>query len=280
MMVIVKLMGGLGNQMFQYAAARSFSKSKKVYIDFSFLNNNKLSNNIFTARSFELKIFSKLKVGRFSKFFLNLINSNRAIAKFLSPKYLIINDKNVFNDDVKTIQNFYLDGYFQNPIIFQDLRTVLLKELTFPALCGIAKKIEMKISTSENSVAIHVRRGDYLKPEINAIHGVLTMEYYIESIAIINNKITKPFFYIFSDDAIWCEANFSFLDSKEVISGKNLAWVDMCLMSKCKHQIIANSSFSWWGAWLNNNPKKIVIAPKKWFNQMPTDIIPNEWITL
>ncbi|MFW0717082.1 alpha-1,2-fucosyltransferase [Pedobacter sp. N23S346] len=279
-MIIVKLQGGLGNQMFQYAAARSLSKSGKVYFDFAFLLQNNTTTESFTARQFELGIFEQLNTRIASKYFIRLIKSKRNILKGISPRYEEVNDENFLNILDTNSTNLYLDGYFQNPIYFQDLRTMLLKEFTFPKLSGYSKEIELKIKQTKYPVAIHIRRGDYIKPEIQNYHGILTLNYYKQSIENIKSKIENPIFYIFSDDTEWCENNLSFIHNKKIISGTTQAWEDMYLISRCKHQIIANSSFSWWGAWLNPNPEKMVIAPKKWFNNIESTILPAEWISL
>lgn len=279
-MIIVKLQGGLGNQMFQYAAARSLSKSRKVYLDFSFLLQNNITTDSFTARDFELGIFKKLKGRVASKYFIRLIKSKRKVFKIISPNYKEVKDENILNFLNTNSSNLYLDGYFQNPGYFQNLRSILLHEFTFPKLSGQSKEIELKIEETKNPVAIHIRRGDYTKPEIQNYHEILSIDYYKQSIEIIKSKVENPVFYIFSDDPDWCEDNLAFITGKQIITGTTQAWEDMFLISKCKHQIIANSSFSWWGAWLNNNLEKIVIAPKKWFNNIEINIIPKEWISL
>ena len=136
-----------------------------------------------------------------------------------------------------------------------------------------------------NSISIHIRRGDYVN-DINAkkiLGDNCNLLYYQKAIEYIYSVITSPFFYIFSDEPEWVKNNFSFLENSLIIDwnkGKD-SWQDMMLMSHCKHNIIANSSFSWWGAWLNNNNNKIVIAPKKWFNTFEAPyIVPNEWIRI
>lgn len=279
-MIIVKLQGGLGNQMFQYAAARSLSKSRKVYLDFSFLLQNNITTDSFTARDFELGIFKKLKGRVASKYFIRLIKSKRKVFKIISPYYKEVKDENILDFLQINSSNLYLDGYFQNPGYFQNLRSILLHEFTFPKLSSQSKEIELKIEETKNPVAIHIRRGDYTKPEIHSYHGILSIDYYKQSIEIIKSKVENPVFYIFSDDPDWCEDNLAFITEKQIISNTTQAWEDMFLISKCKHQIIANSSFSWWGAWLNTNLEKIVIAPKKWFNNIEINIIPKEWISL
>ncbi|OWK71757.1 alpha-1,2-fucosyltransferase [Pedobacter sp. AJM] len=279
-MIIVKLQGGLGNQMFQYAAARTLSNSGKVYLDFSFLNKNNITTDSFTARQFELDIFKRTKTHISNPYFIRLIRSNRKIFKMLSPRYQEVKDENIFDFLNNNSSNLYLDGYFQNPLIFQDIRNILMDEFTFPELSKLSKEIELNILSTTNPVAIHIRRGDYTKPEIQSYHGILPLNYYKQGIERIKSKVENPIFYIFSDDPEWCEHNLSFIDNKHIIAGTKQAWEDMFLISKCKHQIIANSSFSWWGAWLNANPEKIIVAPKKWFNNVDINILPKAWISL
>ena len=280
-MIIVKLQGGLGNQMFQYAAARTLSNSGKVYLDFSFLNKNNITTDSFTARQFELDIFKRTKTCISHPYFIRLIRSNRRIFKTLSPRYQEVKDENIFDFlNNNNSSNLYLDDYFQNPLIFQDIRNILMNEFTFPELSKLSKEIEYQISTATNPVAIHIRRGDYTKPEIQSYHGILPISYYRQGIELIKSKAENPIFYIFSDDPEWCEHNLKFIGHKQIISRNTQAWEDMYLISRCKHQIIANSSFSWWGAWLNANSEKIVVAPKKWFNNVDINILPKEWISI
>jgi hypothetical protein len=135
------------------------------------------------------------------------------------------------------------------------------------------------------TVSIHIRRGDFSKKaETNLYHGILSSDYYKQAIEIISSKINSPKFYIFSDDINWAKENL-IVPEAVYASGQisKTHFEDLYLMSQCHHNIIANSSFSWWGAWLNDNPEKIVIAPKNWFNKGPKDtqdIIPGDWIKI
>ncbi|MCX2431350.1 alpha-1,2-fucosyltransferase [Pedobacter sp. GR22-10] len=283
-MIIVKLQGGLGNQMFQYAAARTLSNSGKVYLDFSFLLQNNITTDSFTARGFELGIFKRTKTRISNPYFIRLIRSKRRIFKTLSPRYQEVKDENIFDFLNNNSSNVYLDGYFQNPLIFRDIRNILMDEFTFPELSKLSKEIELNILSTTNPVAIHIRRGDYTKPEIQSYHGILPLNYYKQGIERIKSKVENPIFYIFSDDANWCKENFSFIENSTIVSNLE-PWEDMYLMTACQHHIIANSTFSWWGAWLSTNKKQINIAPKNWFkdpqlNLVYQNIIPKNWIKL
>jgi len=149
---------------------------------------------------------------------------------------------------------------------------------------NLYKNNEQKIK-EKNSVSLHIRRGDYLTMQkaIDTI-GVCPLDYYDKAIREITRKIKNPTFFIFSDDINWVKENLKTNSPTIFVSGGKLKdYEELILMSKCKHNIIANSSFSWWGAWLNNNPNKIVIAPKKWFkdtSKNTRDLIPESWLKL
>jgi len=291
-MIIVKLQGGLGNQMFQYATARSLSKNNPVYFDLSFFSNNHISTENFTARQYRLHLFKNLKGIKINRKLIRVIlteNKKYRLVKKLLPdhlKYITrLNDDNILNDHLRTA-SCYLDGYFQNPAYFESIRNVLLAEFKFPEVPDNLNYLASKISECKNAVSIHVRRGDYLKPVINNVHGVLSSKYYNSATDHIKLKIANPVYFIFSDDAEWCNANLPFIyGEKYVVSLQHDDWIDMYLMSLCKHHIIANSSFSWWGAWLGQNSDKIVLAPESWYvdkevNARFKHIIPDNWIRL
>jgi hypothetical protein len=131
-----------------------------------------------------------------------------------------------------------------------------------------------------------VRRGDYVtSPKTNSVHGTCSLEYYYDSFNLIEKQHKNSHYFIFSDDIEWCKQNLEFIKNKTFIelSANERDHEEMYLMSQCKHNIIANSSFSWWGAWLNQNPDKMVIAPKKWFHDQQintNDLIPDTWIRI
>jgi hypothetical protein len=189
------------------------------------------------------------------------------------PQFLI------FPDDV------YLDGYWQSDLYFKDIRNILLSELQPIAKPGKENQALLEKMEEENSVALHIRRGDYLSNPLAAKHhGVCPLHYYQEAIQIIVSKVQNPHFYVFSDDLEWAKKNLD-LQFPVIFVGNNKgdqAFQDLRLISNCKHQIIANSSFSWWGAWLNLNPDRIVIAPKKWFlvDKDTSTLFPSDWLII
>ena len=290
-MVIAKLQGGLGNQMFQYAAARAVAGNKAIYLDLSFLDTNSASDAQFTARTFELAVFQHIKTKFIGAVLSRIISRDnkhpvyRLMKKALLPRLKVVTDS-ADPDTFSNNFNLYFDGYFQSENYFKPVRNSLLREFTFPPLTGAAADWEQSIEQSKNPVSIHVRRGDYLKPAVMAYHGVLPVAYYQKAINTIAEKTHEAEYFIFSDDINWCREHLP-LESHRVkfVTSCSAAWQDMALMSRCRHHIIANSSFSWWGAWLSTNPGKVVIAPKQWFaqpelNNKAASIIPADWIKI
>ena len=172
-----------------------------------------------------------------------------------------------------------LKGYWQCPKYFDNYRKEILNQLVLKTTSATYNKY-LPLVQQSNSIAIHVRRGDYVQDQkTNAFHGVCGMEYYVNAMQKLAQLgiQDKPLF-IFSDDIEWCENQFTDWGKVTFIDGLNDR-ESLQLMSKCKHNIIANSSFSWWSAWLNNFADKQIIAPQKWLNQSiePFDLIPNTW---
>ena len=190
----------------------------------------------------------------------------------------------VFNPKVLTLpDNTYLDGYWQSPKFFEEIREILIKDLTLANPSSSAEILQTKIQQT-NSVAIHVRRGDYIKnPIVLKEFGICSDQYYTKAVKHILKNVDDSLFFVFSDDINWVKENIALPNSTVYIDDPNLTDVEeLILMSKCKHNIIANSSFSWWGAWLNTNANKIAIAPTPWFDLAPydKDLIPISWIKI
>lgn len=250
-MIVIRLKGGLGNQMFQYAYGRDLSYRQKTVLklDKSFLKNTIWQRIIgVTPRKYELGEFN-IK------------------AKLTNKKY-----KN------------RLEGYWQSEKYFKDIRKMICEDFTLKKESNNFKKLA-KIISQTNSVSVHFRRGDYAeKRKTKKYHGLLDTNYYQKALDIINEKVKNPHFFVFSDDPSWVKKNFKIKQPLTFISGsrKLTNSKELILMSLCKHNIIANSSFSWWGAWLNRNPSKIVIAPKKWFRAKieAKNLLPGDWIKL
>src|SRR5687768_5292031 len=282
-MVITKIIGGLGNQLFQYAAGRTLAHVNNTILklDVSFFEEYEFRNfdllNFTTNVDFATKqeIENLMPAHNFEKAF-----------QYLSPlKKRTYHRERYFHFDERFLNlgaNVFLKGYFQSEKYFLPAKEIIRNELTFKEN-AIERVKEFSLELNErNSVSIHIRRGDYEKdPAIAKRHGTLSAGYYRSAIEIIKTKIRHPRFYLFSDDMDWATKNLQLPDLVCVSNEISKTHIeDFYLMSQCHHNIIANSSFSWWGAWLNNNAGKIVIAPDKWFNKGPKDtqdIIPAEW---
>jgi len=260
--MIIKIIGGLGNQMFQYAYGRNMELSgKKVVFDTSFFAGNKNSKD--TVRNFKLDKF------------------NIATNAEFSPKRHLISDIWI---KVKRRLGLNADVYFQSEKYFINISDNIRQESTLKKLLSNKAQESLSNIKNNNSISLHIRRGDYVTDKnTNMFHGTCDVGYYEKAISLIKEKVDSPVFFVFSDDIAWAKDNlkgseFVFVSSPEIEDAEELV-----LMSKCKHNIIANSSFSWWGAWLNSNLDKIVIAPQKWFNDKKANknqILPEKWIRI
>ena len=293
-MIVVKIMGGLGNQMFQYAFGRAIALhyGSELFFDLNLYNEYKKDNNInYTPRDYGLSHFKNVNLSPMTPYISKRLFGNRLLnyIKFrLNIKRKSIYQEKAFsyNKEVFNLTNSaYLLGYWQSEKYFYDIRRAIREDFVFNYENIGVKNDELlfKIRENSSSVSLHVRRGDYL-----TINNFLlfTMEYYLEAIQIIKKKIPNPLFFLFSDDPQWVNDELKPLVENSVLVDNNFhedSWKDMMLMSNCSHHIIANSSFSWWGAWLGSNPDKMVIAPKKWFADdriNTSDLCPPDWILI
>jgi hypothetical protein len=292
-MIISRIVGGLGNQMFQYAAGRSLSIKHAVpYLldinEFSYSNSHQgfELERIFTipaaiAKDEEIRNITGWQSYRFAQKFLTLRHAN-----VLRKNSLIIEAKfNYSSSILNSPSNCYLIGYWQSEKYFSSIKETIRADFVFRSPMSDSNKRIAEVIGATNSVSMHVRRGDYISNNKTfSVHGVCSVEYYERAIRYIADHVNNPVFFIFSDDFDWIRENlkvnypYYYVDNNRGSASYN----DMHLMSLCSHNIIANSTFSWWGAWLNLNNKKIVIAPKKWFAKKIdiSDLILSEWILL
>lgn len=286
-MIIIKIMGGLGNQMFQYALYRKLLYlDKNPKMDANFFSRFEVHNGLELENVFNIKIqhAQNEDITKLGDVQFNLIARARRKAGIIKKTHIMPSryDTARYMPAIFEYDNVYLDGYWQSEKYFADIKDIIKGEFKFGGqLLGRNGEIAQKIE-EENSISIHIRRGDYLS--IPLYQNICTKEYYKAAIDFINKRIKSPQYYVFSDDINWCRTNLQLHDAIYVDWNRNEnSHYDMQLMSKCKHNIIANSSFSWWGAWLNDNPDKIVVAPNKWFNDhkiYQQDIVPDSWIKL
>lgn len=295
-MEVVYLFAGLGNQMFQYAFYLLKKKQgRRVCCESSILwhkNNGHYGYEL--GKAFAIKKKSNCFRSIFC-FFLWYVYAYKRVFLFTYLVRIfqyfnisIISEKigNVYDESyLYNVKGFVCyQGFWQNKRYYEQVQDELKKDFSFNEKALSFETLNMASEIKkENSVSIHIRRGDFLLPGNMETHaGVCTETYYRKALDIIKNKVKDPKFYIFTDDYEWAMKNFLLPNSTIVnINKDNDSWQDMYLMSICKHNIIANSTFSWWAAWLNKNIEKIVIAPSKFFNnELRTEIIPENWIAI
>ncbi len=289
-------MGGLGNQMFQYAAGRSLAwrLGTDLRLDRSFLEAEHKGN---TPRPYELHCFNISAEAASAQEIAMLLGehtfANRlraAVRRRLGMRWELSHlyrEPHYHYDEAFTSlpDNTYLKGYWHSERYFSAVAARMAAEFTirYP-LAGRNQGIAADIAATE-SVSIHIRRGDYVTDrKIQQTHGSCSLEYYRDAVAMMGRS-GSPHFFLFSDDHDWVRKNLQIGYPTTVVdcNGTDKGYEDLRLMSLCRHNIIANSSFSWWGAWLNRNPDKTVIAPSRWFNNQKMDekdLLPAGWLRL
>lgn len=287
-MIVVNFKGGLGNQMFQYALGRKLSLTNKdtLMFDTGGLRRAEISGDV--SRPFALGAFNisgsiapsdlatraRYPYGIFSKF-VHLFRTKllRQMHVGWEPTLLHLQG------------NIYLDGYFQSPKYFEDIRTTLLQDFTLKDAPSETAARFRTIMRNTESVSVHIRRGDYVSnTKVQSAYGTCSLQYYQKAMEMLGKRAPSPSWFVFSDDISWVKEHLAFPGEVAYVSDHPISDAEeLSLMAACKHNIIANSSFSWWGAWLNQNPEKIVIAPDPWFDTKKNehkDLIPDSWIRI
>jgi hypothetical protein len=275
----IKITGGLGNQMFIYAFYLQMRKRfPNTRIDLTDMLKYNAHNGYELQRVFgisdnEVRLPQWLKKTIEFLFFKTIIERKQNLETMEAYK----------KDYLYPL--IYFKGFYQSERFFADVANEVRQAFTFNKKMANSSTLAMlhDIDTNEHSVSLHVRRGDYMEPKFYERYGkVCTLEYYQRAIDHMLSINSQAKFYVFSNDIDWVKqnlniANVAFIDFNQ---GKD-SWQDMMLMSHCRHNVICNSSFSWWGAWLNPNPEKVVIAPKRWYSDIEAPYItPNSWIRL
>lgn len=291
-MIIVKLQGGIGNQFFQYALGRQLSELNGSVIK---LDITSFKQDPF-QREFSLeKYATKINIANIHE--INLLRSQpqhvfiriARMALKLGPKSTsthILEKNRKFDPKILNLKdNVYLEGYWQSEKYFSGVANNIRKELQLkkPIPSEYQKSAEKIRSTK--AVSLHIRRGDYISnPAVRLKHGYCSDNYYQKSIEFICSIIPDATFFIFSDEIEWVKINFRINQPSEFVSLQehNDPHEELRLMSLCQHNIIANSSFSWWAAWLNGNSDKLVLAPRQWLQRSidTPDIIPKSWVKI
>lgn len=294
----VWILGGLGNQMFQYAAGRALALrlGAELKLDLSWFSTiaegdtprrymlgDAFSIAAATATPEECARLRWREESGFSRFLRAVRRRPRPYATtcICEPYF------SYWADFERLTPPAYLLGYWQNELYFKAIADMIRQDFMFPPLRDEAETLAQRIRAARNPVAVHVRRGDYVSnPVTHRYHGVCSPEYYSEALAIIAAKAGSLELFLFSDDPAWVREHFGSegfsVNVVEFSAHVNLPWHDMHLMSLCKHHITANSSFSWWGAWLANGGG-MVCAPRRWFaeeSKVADNPAPDKWILL
>ena len=290
-MKIVNIIGGLGNQMFQYALAIVLQQKhpdEAVFIDISHFHGYHLHSGFELQRIFDIQLpIAKRRCLMRLTYYIPHYTLSRFFRRILPQKKTEYIERAAYQYDEKVFSvhgNCYFEGYWQSPKYFEAYRSVIINAFRFPTFIDFDNMAAEKQMKAENSVVLHVRRGDYVGSVMYA--RICTLDYYRKAIETVVKKIQSPRFFIFSNDINWCKNNIVPMIQKYDVSfidfntGKN-SYRDMHLISLARCCIVANSSFSWWGAWLNERNDKIVIAPSRWVNGSDSkDIYPSDWLLI
>lgn len=280
-MIYIRIWEGLGNQLFQYAYARALQLRNNEDVRLCALHGQGKR----TFRQYQLDKFT-ITLPRDRKFekIAECIDSHKNVKKLAETlsntagAWGYIEEKDVqYKESLKFLSgNYYVSGWLQNEKYFKDYEDIIRKEIRPKKKIKLSKELKY-ILDSKDTVSIHIRRGDFKKH-----NNLLNMNYYEKACALIVNRMENPYYVVFSDELDWVKEYMQF--------GKNVYFVnedkkledyeELFIMSRCKHNIIANSTFSWWGAWLNTNRNKIVIGPKHWFARNKLNIMPETWIRI
>ena len=299
-MIIVRISEGLGNQMFEYAYAyamhmRMREKNKNINVCLDMreesiskfdekriarpIEIDKFNISLYKATEENLKHWDYIKEKTFiNKFLLYLSNKKLYKYKLLQEEGFKYKKEYMLVDD-----NTYIEGWFQQYMYFEKYRKNLLKEFTLKEEFIIPSELK-KILEEKQVVSLHIRRGDYItNRNVRKIMAICGKNYYSEAVKYVTSKLDNPYIFIFTNDEKWVRDNL-FFDVPNIVISNNYNFSDiqeMVLMSYCNHNIIANSTFSWWGAWLNTHEDKIVVAPKKWFlYKKMNNIAMKDWIKI
>ena len=298
-MEVVILSGGLGNQMFQYAFyLTKIAKNRNIYLSDYSIRRESVHNGFELERLFGISLSRRMKV---KELIVRIIRKCIVFENHFCLRYLVklcfilfkllgINivreqEMGMYEASLvhKQVRLTFYFGFWQSEKYFIHNQSIIREKYHFNGELSVQTMDILLAIQSTNSVSVHIRRGDYLMEQHKMMYGnICTIEYYQKAISYIIKSISDSSFFVFSDDINWAKTNLQIPNAVYVDWNKGFdSWQDMYLMSQCKHNIIANSTFSWWGAWLNQNENKVVIAPSKFLNTHSTpDLIPDSWIKI
>jgi hypothetical protein len=293
--IISQIIGGLGNQMFQYATGRALALARELSLrlDVSGFEGYGLHQGFELQRVFGCAaplasdVELRVVLGWRATPLVRRILARPELAA-LRGHALVVEPYFHYWPGIRNVPaTVYLQGYWQSERYFAEVTDAIRADFTFrQPLSAANAAVAEKIGEGGTAVSLHVRRGDYVSnPRTNAAHGLCTLDYYRAAVRYVAERVDAPQFFIFSDDISWAQENLG-IDYPCHYIGHNQgleSYNDMRLMSLCHHHIIANSSFSWWGAWLNPREDKIVVAPARWFangGRCLDDLYPSGWVQL
>ncbi len=290
-MIVSKLTGGLGNQLFQYAAGRRLAHARGTQLA---LDTHAFQGH--TPRRYALGPFQTIENFASPEEVAALTAAQRGLGRrimtrllwrppLLAPTHIREKERFQFSPRILDLPDgVYLEGSWQHERYFADVADIIRREFSLrTAPDGENRKLITRIAEC-NSVGLHVRRGDYASdPDTNRFHGTCSPDYYAECAELIGRAVPCPHIFVFSDEPAWARENLRLPHPTTIVSHNrpDTDYQDLRLMAACKHQIIANSTFSWWAAWLNENPEKRVFAPRQWLLSETCNaegIIPTRWL--
>jgi hypothetical protein len=288
--IVVRIIGGLGNQMFQYAAGRALAEKYNVplKLDLRWMRGYRHRDFLLDQFPVSIETPSWNERAKFTWFPFQrrpFFPYTKLIRKFNHLLYM--EPSFSYNPEFCNLgPHRFLFGYFQSEKYFKDYESLIRNDFRYKPDLKLYDGEILDALKSSGSTAIHFRRGDYVTDEAtNRSIGSCSLDYYENAVSYLRNKLKEITLLVFSDDIEWCKRNVNF-DGAVFVKGKGaIPLDDMFLAGECENMIISNSTFAWWCAWLNPNPDKIVIAPKNWFkneqlNKKSYDLIPQEWVRL
>lgn len=298
-MIISQLEGGLGNQLFQYAAARRLSEKHltTLKLDITWFQAQTLRQyklryfNIWEHLATAQEVTALISKSTFQERLAVKIGRKLGFNQLTEGFYQkgeVLREKNLSFDPeiLNAPSHVYMQGFWQSEKYFSGIADILRQEFTLRYPQPLVFQQISELISNTFSISLHIRRGDYVKSqETNLFHGTCDLDYYKCAIEYICERISQPYFFIFSDDPMWVIDNLDINFPVYLVSQEKSLhdYEELDLMRQCKHHIIANSSFSWWAAWLNSKTDKIVVSPKRWFmndEHDTKDLIPDTWIRL
>lgn len=285
-MIVVRLIGGLGNQLFQYALGRQLAEIHRTELKLDILGFETYKLHAYSLQPFDIQkhFASAAEVAALTELRHNPVA--RLFGRKPRPAKTHIIEKKGLSFDPSILRlpdGVYLDGYWQSERYFAAIAPRIRREfVVLPPQTGLNLETARQIAGTE-AVSLHIRRGDYVtNPKTNQIHGTCDLDYYARAVSHLADRVANPHFFVFSDDPAWVGQNLRLSWPVTYVSHNDAAsnYEDLRLMSQCRHHILANSTFSWWGAWLNPRADKIVVAPREWYKSTKYDtsaLVPEAW---